>query len=310
MILLRSVSGAQQHRPAPARCNHSQPPARGPAGAGRRAIAAFRLTAVSTGTLGAGNRFGFASAGEKSQTPLAVVSRAAEHGLHLALARETAAATPERGGLEAPDCSSSALCVHPVGQDRLRQRGKHHQRSSIGIQHDARFGSRRRPPRAADDGPKLIWQRQGTFRPSRTTEKAEYICHIDACEGGEWGTMEQPATCDYLNAMREKYQHNSVPHLSHGPKMRVPRLSFPTKLTPRVSKSLIVIICSSILVLFCASRLCLVVSAPPTVSASLPPSSAWSSSRYSRCRSPAAALILVPLSWPAPSRGVSAASPG
>jgi hypothetical protein len=129
MILLRSVSGAQQHRPAPARCNHSQPPARGPAGAGRRAIAAFRLTAVSTGTLGAGNRFGFASAGEKSQTPLAVVSRAAEHGLHLALARETAAATPERGGLEAPDCSSSALCVHPVGQDRLRQRGKHHQRS-------------------------------------------------------------------------------------------------------------------------------------------------------------------------------------
>ncbi len=29
----------------------------------------------------------------------------------------------------------------------------------------------------------------------------------------------------------------SVPHLSHGPKRRVPHLSFPNKLTPRVSKS-------------------------------------------------------------------------
>ena len=46
-----------------------------------------------------------------------------------ALARETAAAAPQRGGLETLDCSSSALCVHPVGQDRLRQRGKHRQRS-------------------------------------------------------------------------------------------------------------------------------------------------------------------------------------
>ena len=53
----------------------------------------------------------------------------AEHGLHLALARETAAAAPEHGGAEALDCSGSVLCVHPMGQDRLRQRGKHHQRS-------------------------------------------------------------------------------------------------------------------------------------------------------------------------------------
>jgi hypothetical protein len=65
---------------------------------------------------------------------------------------------------------------------------------------------------ATDDGPKLIWQRQikGTFRSSRTTKKEAYICHIDACEGGEWGTMEQPATCDYLNMTRAKYQQNDT----------------------------------------------------------------------------------------------------